>query len=73
MKKRGLASPDLADALALTFAYRWPRTIIVGSSPASRAINTSTTPSSRPGRGGCDVPLTQSLDARTHATAQNPL
>jgi hypothetical protein len=55
MKKRGLASPDLADALALTFAYsvaahdhRWQ------DPPASRVINTSMTHSSRPGLNGCD-------------------
>ena len=54
MKKRGLASPDLADALALHLPIPWRQLTIAGSSAASRAINIITTPSIRLGPGGCD-------------------
>lgn len=36
MKKRGLASPDIGDALALTFAYPVERRAAYGSTPAGR-------------------------------------
>ena len=74
MKKRGLASPDLADALALTFAYP-----VAAQGSSLAAHRQATLPIAvRPvptGLVGATVmgTLTQSLDARTHATAQNPL
>ena len=54
MKKRGLASPDLADALALTFAYPVAATTIAGSSPENLVTNISMTRFSRPGPDGCE-------------------
>ena len=61
------ASPDLADALALTFAYpvaahdhRW-------QSPASPATNISMTPFSRPGSDGCDGTSKRSIPPRNNS------